>query len=469
MSRSTTRFDTSRGAVRGAIGLTALTLLLPACGSDGGDDTQDRAADPDAEVTITTMYLPPTDQASLREAYLERVERFEAKYPNINVEPQETKFEADVFQALIAGGTVPTVMHVPFTEPQGLIARDQAQDITEEFGQFETFELLNEELVANATDAEGRIYGIPIESYDLGLAYNRDLFEQAGLDPDDPPSTWNEVRTAAKAITDSTGQAGYAQMTTDNTGGWIYTTLLYAFGGTVEEPDGDGYRASFNSEEGRQALDYLRTLRWEDNSMGADFLLNFAKIRETFAAGKIGMYIEAPFGITTLVQNYGFDPAHYGFTSLPQEGAVHGTLTGGAMAMIAPNATPEQRLAGLKWIEMGYLERYFDRDVAREVMQARVDDDQTVGVPQLHPVNAEQTAEFESYYADLVNIPLENFEPYTSAMGTLPLIPEPPERAQEVYSILDSMVQGALTREDADTAQLLSDAESQVNNLLARQ
>ena len=35
------------------------------------------------------------------------------------------------------------------------------------------------------------------------------LFEQAGLDPDNPPTTWDEVREAAKTITEKTGKAGF--------------------------------------------------------------------------------------------------------------------------------------------------------------------------------------------------------------------------------------------------------------------
>lgn len=465
---SGSRSRSSSFTFRTVAGLAAAGLLLSACGDDGGGAKDSGPADPDAEVTISTMYLPSNKQGPGRKAYLDEVARFEDTYPNITVDAQETKFDPETFPAMIAGETVPTVMHVPFTEPPGMIEQRQATDITEEFGEFENFGKINEQLLELAKDDEGKIYGVPIESYELGLAYNRDLFEQAGLDPSDPPKTWDDVREAAKAISDKTDAAGYAMMTTDVTGGWMYTTMLYSFGGSIEEPDGDGYQASFNSAEGRQLLEYLQALRWEDNAMGDNFLLNQAEMRKEFAAGKVGMYIDGAFGLHNMVVNMGFDAANYGFSTLPQQNGTNGTLTGGAMAMISPHATPEERLAGLKWIDFHYLGKYFDEQTARGLMAARAEEGQVVGVPQLEPIGPEQTEVYRGWFHDLVNIPLENFEPYTSAAGTIPLIAEPPVRAQEVYAALDSMIQGALTREDADVDQLLGDAESKVNNILSR-
>ena len=98
----------------------------------------------------------------------------------------------------------------------------------------------NPNVLSVAQDAAGNIYGVPIAAYGIGLHYNRQLFEEAGLDPDKPPTTWDEVRADAKAIADATGQAGYAQMTQNNTGGWMLTSLSDAFGGRLQTLNDDG-------------------------------------------------------------------------------------------------------------------------------------------------------------------------------------------------------------------------------------
>ena len=49
---------------------------------------------------------------------------------------------------------------------------------------------------------EGGIYGIPRGANTIALYYNADMFKAAGLDPDNPPKTWDELYEAAKELTD---------------------------------------------------------------------------------------------------------------------------------------------------------------------------------------------------------------------------------------------------------------------------
>ena len=136
-----------------------------------------------------------------------------------------------------------------------------------------------------------RDVGRPDRRLRPGLHYNRRLFEEAGLDPDNPPTTWDEVRAAAKTIADETGQAGYAHMTQSNTGGWILTTETYALGGRIVEGEGEEVTATVDNDATVEALEMLREMRWADNSMGASFLYDWGTINQDFAAGKIGMYM----------------------------------------------------------------------------------------------------------------------------------------------------------------------------------
>src|SRR5699024_8661353 len=108
---------------------------------------------------------------------------------------------------------------VPFTEVQSLIARGQIADITAAAEQSEVIMGLNEN-VLDVARADGQLYGVPIASYTMGLLYNRGVFEEAGLDPDSPPTTWDEVADAAQAISEGTEADGFGLMTTSNTGGW---------------------------------------------------------------------------------------------------------------------------------------------------------------------------------------------------------------------------------------------------------
>ncbi len=124
---------------------------------------------------------------------------------------------------------------VPFTDSKTLLENGQLMDVTAEVEELGYTDKFNPIILAEVQDADGNIYGFPRQAYAMGLHYNRALFEAAGLDPDSPPTTWDEVREAAKAISDATGKAGYAQMTMNNTGGWQLTAGTVAHGGRIQE------------------------------------------------------------------------------------------------------------------------------------------------------------------------------------------------------------------------------------------
>ena len=63
------------------------------------------------------------------------------------------------------------------------------------------------------------------------------------------------------------GNAGFAQMAKDGTGGWQLTVDTYARGGRME----DGKKATLTNAQTKASLQFLKDLRWTDNAMGANF------------------------------------------------------------------------------------------------------------------------------------------------------------------------------------------------------
>ena len=62
-------------------------------------------------------------------------------------------------------------------------------------------------LAGRQDDKATRSIGFPYGPYAMGLPYNRDLFQKAGLDPDKPPTTWDEVAQDAKTISEKSGES----------------------------------------------------------------------------------------------------------------------------------------------------------------------------------------------------------------------------------------------------------------------
>ena len=458
----------------GAVAAAVMALsLLAACGSDdeepqagdGGNGQQDDGGEGEA-VTISVSNLPPATESATREAFLARVEEFEAANPDITIEPSEYEWDVTTFAAQLAGGTLPTTFEFPFTDGQAMIERGQLADITAEVQELPYADAFNPSVLEVAQDDSGNIYAVPTTAYGMGLHYNRTMFEQAGLDPDAPPTSWDEVREYADAIAEATGQAGFAQMSQNNTGGWILTTLTYALGGRMEEGTGDDVTATLNNEGTQQALELLRQMRWEDDAMGDNFLFDWGTINQAFAAGQVGMYIGGSDVYNSLVTENSIDPASYGLTVLPLEGADAGVLGGGTIVGVRPDASEAERAAAVKWIDFFYMSKLTQEEAALADAEALVATDAPLGTPALPIFGAEQLAESDAWVADLVNVPLEQMMPFKESILDQPLVPEPPVRAQDLYAELDAVVQAVLTDENADIDALLETANSNVSSLI---
>lgn len=104
---------------------------------------------------------------------------------------------------------------------------------------------------------QGKRYGIPIDVHNLGLYYNKTVMEKAGLDPAKPPTTKDEYLSALDTLK-SKGIQGSWVSPYQFTGGFMFESLLWQFGGDVFSPD--NATATWNSDAGVQALTWMTDL-----------------------------------------------------------------------------------------------------------------------------------------------------------------------------------------------------------------
>jgi len=448
-------------AVAAALALAGVT----ACSSGGGEAT----TTPEGKTAISVVSLKPGSEPEAFAAFEAQVSQFEAANPGIDVTTQEYEWTGPTFTAQLAGGTLPTVFTVPFTDGPGLVANGQLADITPHVDALGYKDDFNEAVLATAQGPDGRVFALPTDAYGVGLQYNRTLFAQAGLDPDKPPTTWDEVRSYAKQIAERTGQAGYAEMTQDNTGGWMLTTLTYALGGRMQAATGDQVQATVDNPAAKAALQRLKQMRWEDGSMGANVLYDWSTINQDFAAGKIGMYMGGSDVYTSLQQQNGIDPAAYGLAVLPlAPGADSGLLGGGTLAAVNVKASPEQQAAAVKWIDFYYLGKFVREDAAVQDAKTLADGGQPVGVPKLPIFDEDTLTRYNQWIEPYVNVPLGQMSSFTEGIFAQNLAGEPPAQAQEMYAVLDTVVQAVLSDPNADADALLAQADAEVQTILDR-
>ncbi len=444
----------STGIRRTLLALGVGALALTACGSDGDD-----AADGKTRITVNCM--PPKSAKVDRQFFEEETAAFEKKNPDIDVVPHDAFPCQDpkTFDAKLAGGQMEDVFYTYFTDARHVVDIGQAADLTPYVEELKSYDTVQRQL-RDIYTVDGKIYGIPRTGYSMGLIYNRELFEKAGLDPDAPPTTWDEVRTAAKRIAAlGDGVVGYADYSAQNQGGWHFTAELYSRGGDVVSADGK--KATVDTPEGRAVLRTLHDMRWKDESMGSKQLLVINDAQQMMGSGKLGMYLAAPDNIPILVKEKGAEYENIAIAPMPGGKA---TLVGGDGYMFSKKATPEQIRAGLKWLDHMFLTPGdgFLGDYARAKKQ-----DAPVGLPEPRLFTGAADARDQQVKKANANVPVENYQAFLDGNQKLEMKIEPPH-AQQLYSVLDGVVSAVLTKEDADVDQLLKDASGKIDGILSR-
>ncbi|MGN6125897.1 MAG: sugar ABC transporter substrate-binding protein [Humibacter sp.] len=158
--------------------------------------------------------------------------------------------------------------------------------------------------VVKAGTYKGELYGLAPVINSIALYYNTDMLKAAGVTP---PKTWDELRAAAKKLTDpSKGQYGFA-MSNINTyeGTWQFLPFFWTNGGDEK---------NINSPEAAQALQFDVDLQ-NDGSMSKSSV-NWAQqdVNNQFIAGKAAMMINGPWQLPVLNSTKGL---HFDSVPIP--------------------------------------------------------------------------------------------------------------------------------------------------------
>jgi multiple sugar transport system substrate-binding protein len=246
-------------------------------------------------VTITFYNYNLATASAGADATRELLAKFEAENPNIKVETVGVPSNEIVtrLQADMAAGRQPDVAQLVFRDLY-YIASDLGANALEDMAGADGYAALTDGMLPRGLDL-GKIgdktYGLAYTFSTPILYYNADLFRQAGLDPDNPPKTWAEVKTAAEAIVAKTDAEGFfpgAYGPADGT--FVYQAILMSNGGKVR----DGNTLTFANPEGIEAVQMLRDMV----DSGAHARLDPTNPSEAMAAGQLGMFL-----YTSAVQN----------------------------------------------------------------------------------------------------------------------------------------------------------------------
>lgn len=131
---------------------------------------------------------------------------------------------------------------------------------------------------------DGKTYGLAFTFSTPILYINGKLFEEAGLDPNQPPTTWEEMLEMAKTIKEKTGVDGFG-LSADN--GWVTEGIVYTAGSDMMNEDRT--EAVFATDETVKAFELWKQFFDEGcAAKGTD-----SEISQQFMAGNLAMQIQS--------------------------------------------------------------------------------------------------------------------------------------------------------------------------------
>ncbi len=248
------RRDFLRASAVAAMGAIVAACVPPAPPPVAEKAKEATAAPAPARVVIwKAAHLPAGEEGKLVQGLLEK---FNADHPDIVAEYVEISWDGwmEKHTSAFASGEPPDITYQPDVFALQFIRRDQLLTV-EEFPDVAQVKAQFYPLVWNAQAWQGKVYGVPLIVGGSALFWNKAHFEEAGLDPDRPPDTWDEQITFAQKLTkaDRPGMlicAGPCDQYPHET----YPFLLQAGAKLFNE---DRSKAVFNSPEGVAGVQYM--------------------------------------------------------------------------------------------------------------------------------------------------------------------------------------------------------------------
>ncbi len=334
--------------------ITACTAPAAAPADGDAADTSEAAASDESAASdevIEIEYWQYNFEARVN-AMDQLIEQFEAANPNIRViHNSEVPYDGFIDQvaASVPAGTGPDVVTlfygwtldwvdngfiVPLPE-----ADFPADEVRANFSPLVEASFFNDEL-----------YTLPTAVRTLALFYNKDLMEQAGLDPESPPTTLEELEEQAVQCTVPDGDDFEVYGFIANPGGqshhWFREVLLRQYG---QQPLSDDRRTvQWNAgPEGYEAWNEFLKFETELKTGRRDFDDDSAG----FLAGQVCFHIDGSFRLGGIAENA--PDLNFGVTELPEHNGVKSTFGSYWTHGLTPKAMsdPARQAAAIKFLQ----------------------------------------------------------------------------------------------------------------------
>ncbi|MDO4322827.1 MAG: sugar ABC transporter substrate-binding protein [Lachnospiraceae bacterium] len=264
----------------------ALAAALAACGMTAA-----------AEEEVTIKYANFNASGGQEETLEAMYEAFHEEYPNITVEIETIGYD-DYFtqmQTRVAGGTAPDCYELNIENFAAYANKGVLAELTgiDAAGYNET--------ALSAFNVGGTQYGVPGNFSNVVLIYNKDLFDQAGVDYPTADWTWEDALAAGEKIRalDENTYGIYQPITFNE-----FFKVAVQFGGSILSEDKSAF--TINSEENLAAAEMMVSKITDSNIQPNDEQMSGMGDWDLFQSGRLGMIPTGIWAFATFTEGCDF-------------------------------------------------------------------------------------------------------------------------------------------------------------------
>lgn len=280
-------------------GGTGTKTQAPAAGSTAAGASGDTTPAQSSEPMTLTFWRAGTD-VETQTYWEEMIKRFEEKNPGVTVELSNLPWGDEIetkLNAAYASGTAPDVLQYSANSIPQRASVGQYAPLDDFVAEWDG----KEDLFKSVLDSgkyEGKIYGLGMRPDARMFVWRKDMFQAAGLDPNTPPKTWEEVKEFADKLTvkknGTTVQGGYSMSIAN--GFQDFQIYLTQNGGDCI--DVNTMKLTYDSPEAIEALDFLNSLVQDGDVIPSD---QFQSGTDAFVGGKAAMAYKNPSDIQGMI------------------------------------------------------------------------------------------------------------------------------------------------------------------------
>lgn len=303
------------------------------------------------EITVWDAPKPEDPHKPFME---ERFAEFDKANPNIKVTrelmPEGTN-DREVFVTAMAGGNGPDAyQNAHFPIIGDWVAQGMALDISSYWDGFaDKSQFIDSSQLSSTID--GKVYGVPWDMYVTGLLWNKNLFEDVGLDRNTPPANWDELVSFGKQLTIPDKKQYGLTLLGMEWADWWFEYYVWQAGGdlTAVNPDGT-VELTFTEEPSVTALQFYKDLKWTHKMVQTNVLQSYQDNTNDLYQGRAAM----TNGLSSAFGDYaanGLDLNSLGFAPYPVGPGGRGPgQIGGAYWIINPKSSKEEQDAAWEYI-----------------------------------------------------------------------------------------------------------------------